>query len=223
MRDAILAVCAAAAVCVGLTACESNTASDDYISPQLADAEFREQEFIRQNAVAESAYIFEKADPDDYWKQITQMQDGQNGSCGCIMRLFDEAATVCPSEKYCALMLGKIWALFGEPNDPTVSEDFFNYTVKVTAADGTSCYLELYQYSGCPSVGGPVEDAKSEAAAKALAAKICATEPMDYEWSGTYEDFDVDIKYYVKDGMAGVEENLLDFAQWDEQEFSVPQ
>lgn len=145
-------------------------------------------------------YTFEKADMIEAWNA------GKKGVGGCICRLFDEERTVCPSERYCAEILGRIWALYGEPNDPECYEDFYEYTVSAIDMEGDRFYLEIYQYSGMPSIGGPVNgpyEIKAKEAANELAELILSTKPTDYEWRGVYVDYDVNMKYYVKNGKAG--------------------
>ncbi len=129
---------------------------------------------------------------------------------GNICRLFDEDAIICPAEEDNADTLGRIWALYGKPDNPKWFEDFWHYTI--LAKNGEDAfYLELYQYSGMPSIGGPtsgIYKEKAEIAAKQLSEKILSTLPVDYEWNGTYEDYGIRMKYYVKNGQAGYEDTL---------------
>lgn len=158
-------------------------------------------------------YTFHRADADLYREQQEQLESVYGSvNYSCILRLFDEEQVVCPSEVECAGTLGCIWALFGEPDDPTMYEDFYNYMIAAEDKDGNVLYLEIYQYSGMPSIGGPVgeEFGNYEEAARELATLIAKTAPADYEWSGIYEDFDVSMKYYVKNGVAGIEDGYLE-------------
>lgn len=131
----------------------------------------------------------------------------------CICRIFDEDINPAgPSEEECALILGKIWALFGKPDDPKMSpSDFYNYAVAAENKDGNILYFSIYQYSGMPSIGGPSGEGFEifEAAASELKELINSTKPADYEWNGTYENYDVGMKYYVKDGIAGAEDSYV--------------
>ena len=124
-------------------------------------------------------YTFRRANADMYREQEEQL-DVVYGSVdySCILRLFNEEQVVCPSEVDCARTLGCIWALFGEPDDPAMYEDFYNYLIAAEDKDGNVLYLEIYQYSGMPSIGGPVgeEFYNYEEAARELAMLISKTQ-----------------------------------------------
>lgn len=158
-------------------------------------------------------YTFEKA---DYMVAINQSEELEkiHGRItqSCICRLFDEEKMDCPSEEYNAMILGKIWALFGNPDAPNMYEDFYSYAVSAKDKDGNILYLDVYQYAGMPSIGGPIGEGfeNFEAAAAELKELIYSTEPTDYEWNGTYEDYSVNMKYYVKNGVAGAEDSFQD-------------
>lgn len=155
-------------------------------------------------------YKFNRAEHMDMIYQSERLNEKYGNVVeSCICRLFDEEKEICPSEKDCALILGRIWALFGEPDDPKMYEDFYSYVIAAENEQGDVLYLNIYQYSGMPSVGGPIGEGfeNYEIAAAQLAELIYSTEPVDYEWSGSYEDYDVYIKYSVENGIAKYEDS----------------
>jgi len=158
-------------------------------------------------------YTFKKANHMDTIYQLERIKEktDKNPIQSCILRLFDEAVLgSTPPETECALILGRVWALFGRPNDPERYEDFYQYVVSAEDAYGNILYLEIYQYSGLPSIGGPIGEVfeEFENAANELVTLISSTEPIDYEWNGTYEDYDTFMKYSVKDGVPKAEDKF---------------
>ncbi|GEM_PF-6269869 len=134
-------------------------------------------------------------------------KERHNSGEGNILRLFDEKKDVCVDGETGALILGKIWALFGAPYDGGSSEVFYHYEVKAEKSGGETAHLIVDQYNDMPTIryadGG-------EAAARALAEAIERTAPADYEWSAVYDDYDVKITYSVRNGKAYSEEEPTD-------------
>lgn len=100
----------------------------------------------------------------------------------------------------CALVLGKLNTLFGEPTLSANFDDVYTYYVVAEAPGKEPVGLCIHEYNNAPSVDYPVG---SEDAAKALADAINAAEPADYEYNIKFgEDFSM-VTYFVKDGKAG--------------------
>lgn len=104
-----------------------------------------------------------------------------------------------------ALILGKLWAMFGEP-DQIATETFYSYMIAARTPDGKTEYLLVDDHSNMPSVGY----AKGgETAARALVDAIWVTQPSDYELSYECgENFHL-ITYFVKDGEADCRDRAL--------------
>ena len=126
-----------------------------------------------------------------------------------LCRICDE--DVLCTEEECAEYLGRLWALFGEPDDPEGYEDFYSYAV-TAESDGEKHYFLAAQYCGMPTIYGAPESAD---AAKELVELIRNTPPADYEWKGEYTDYDVEMTYRVKGGIASAQDQPLGF--WDEE------
>ncbi len=152
-------------------------------------------------------YTFRHIAPEQFYAYLAKAPaQGMDVLC----RLCDENA-VCCSEMECAEYLGKIWALFGQPDDPEGYEDFYSYAIIAENGEETH-YLQLAQYCNLPTIYGAPE---ALAAAKALTELIRNTAPTDYTWTGAYLDYDVEMTYAVKDGVVSAEDKPLGF--WDEQ------
>ncbi|MDE5861326.1 MAG: hypothetical protein K2H28_03950, partial [Ruminococcus sp.] len=69
-------------------------------------------------------------------------------------------------------------------------------------------YLEVYHGPSGASVGGKPMGTDREQekiymkVAEELIVFIESAEPSDYEWQGFYEDYDINVKYTVKNGIA---------------------
>lgn len=139
--------------------------------------------------------------------QWTFVKERHNAEESGILRLFDENKNVCVNGETGALILGKIWRLFGEPYYGGSSEVFYYYDVKAEAPGREPAYLVVDQYNDMPTIryseGG-------EEAAKALAEAIDKAAPADFEWSAVYDDYDVKITYSVRNGKAFSEEEMME-------------
>lgn len=125
-----------------------------------------------------------------------------NAGVGGILRLSDD----CVIGEKGALILGKIWSLFGEPHDGGSSEVFYHYEVKAEMTGKEPVYLVVDQYNDLPTIR--YCGSAGEEAAKALAATIDKASPADFEWSAVYDDYDVKIIYSVRDGKAYSDEEM---------------
>lgn len=104
-----------------------------------------------------------------------------------------------------ALLLGRLWALFGEP-DQNVTDAFYSYMIAAKTPDGRTEYLLVDDHSDQPSMmyakGG-------EEAARALIDAIMEAQPADYELSFECGENFTLVTYFVKDGKAGSRERTL--------------
>lgn len=107
-----------------------------------------------------------------------------------------------------ALLLGKLWALFGEP-DQTAAEAFYSYMIAAKTPDGRTEYLLVDDHSNLPSVIYAKDGKESEEAARALIDAIMKAQPADYELSFECGEKFTLVTYFVKDGRAGCRERTL--------------
>lgn len=105
----------------------------------------------------------------------------------------------------CALVLGKLYALFGEPAIKANFDSIYVYEI-VAEASGRTANLTIEEYNNATAIYYS-EDTKD--AANALAAAISAAQPADYEYSyKEMESFHL-ITYFVKDGNAGSRDRAM--------------
>ncbi|MCM1468286.1 MAG: hypothetical protein NC086_09070 [Alistipes sp.] len=185
---------------------ESGTTAVSAVSKALPEKTISvsEQETVFQiSEVETNRYTFKRAKPQDLLEQCQRLEE-QYGNINeaYICSLINQDYY---TERDQAPILGQIWALFGEPDDPALYGDLYSYAVSAEDREGNIMYLYVYQASGTPSVGGPVGEEFQEykEAAEELAELILRMKPADYEWGGIYEDFGINIKYYVKYGISG--------------------
>ncbi len=153
-------------------------------------------------------YTFRHIKPETF-RQYLAKTGGEHAGMEVLCRICGDDV-IC-SEEQCAEYLGRLWALFGAPDDPEEYEDFYGYTI-IAEQDGATQYIHIVQYSGLPTIYGAPEGAE---AAGELAALIRRTPPADYEWTGAYADYDVEMTYRVRGGIASAEDQPLGF--WDEE------
>lgn len=108
------------------------------------------------------------------------------------------------------LVYGRLKGLFGEPfYESQNHEDQYSYYIFATAEDGKEIFLNVYNGSSGPAIGG-WQDEESAAAAEQLVQIILQTEPVDYDYVGYYLDGPTKIHQGVKDGVPFMEEVELD-------------
>ena len=97
---------------------------------------------------------------------------------------------------------GRLRALFGEPNYETQnSEDAYSYILFVEPESSEKIYLEVYEGSSGPAIGG-LNNAESLQAAETLKKLIEESEEVaDYQYEGYYLDLDSKITMGIKDGV----------------------
>ena len=97
---------------------------------------------------------------------------------------------------------GRLRALFGEPNYETQnSEDAYSYILFVEPESSEKFYLEVYEGSSGPAIGG-LNNAESLQAAETLKKLIEESEEVaDYQYEGYYQDLDLKISMGIKNGV----------------------
>ena len=97
---------------------------------------------------------------------------------------------------------GRLRALFGEPNYETQnSEDAYSYILFVEPESSEKIYLEVYEGSSGPAIGG-LNNAESLQAAETLKKVIEESEEVaDYQYEGYYQDLDLKISMGIKNGV----------------------
>ena len=97
---------------------------------------------------------------------------------------------------------GRLRALFGEPNYETQnSEDAYSYILLVEPESSEKIYLEVYEGSSGPAIGG-LNNAESLQAAETLKKLIEESEEVaDYQYEGYYQDLDLKISMGIKNGV----------------------
>ena len=97
---------------------------------------------------------------------------------------------------------GRLRALFGEPNYETQnSEDDYSYILFVEPESSEKIYLEVYEGSSGPAIGG-LNNAESLQAAETLKKLIEESEEVaDYQYEGYYQDLDLKISMGIKNGV----------------------
>ncbi|MBQ8961077.1 MAG: hypothetical protein IJ071_07655 [Ruminococcus sp.] len=151
-------------------------------------------------------YSFRRAEPGKYMEQLEAAKNSDK-SFQEYHREIDEKVLTNNDH---ALMLGRIWALFGEPDDPSMYEDFYHYTIAAENGSGKVIYFEVFEYM-MPKVSGICDDANElNEAGDQLCELINNTSPADYEWTGVIEeDFPVDVIYAVKGGVPDYTDSFI--------------
>ena len=138
----------------------------------------------------EMIYTFEKAEPEHF------------SSGARILSVYPNGDRLDHSK-----FMGQAITLFGQPdrieND---YEDMFETGVKAKDKDGNIIYLYIYHGPSGPAIGG-ADDENSRRAAEELTSLIVNASPADYDWEGTYEDFNITIKMGVRNGVPYYEDN----------------
>lgn len=96
---------------------------------------------------------------------------------------------------------GRMRALFGEPNYETQNfEDAYSYILFIEPEPSKKIYLEVYEGSSGPAIGGLNND-ESQQAAETLKKLIeKSDEVADYQYEGYYQDLDLKINMGIKNG-----------------------
>lgn len=106
----------------------------------------------------------------------------------------------------CALILGKLHALFGEPTTRADYDDFYTYDIVAEAPDKDTVGLYVHEHNNAPSVDYPEG---AEDAARAFADLLGTAKPKDYEYDIKCKENFRMITYFVKDGKAGSRDRNL--------------
>ncbi len=120
------------------------------------------------------------------------------------------------SQRESAIDEGKLLTVFGSP--ALVSENYensFNYFIRVTAEDGRSVILNVYNV-GVVHIGATDKDPFTVQAAKALIEYVNSAKPADYSRTVYYLDCDVQIDISVKNGNVTIYTSEISSTKSDE-------
>lgn len=111
-----------------------------------------------------------------------------------------------PGYDKCALVLGKIYSLFGEPTAGADFDDFYYYEIIAEAPGQDTTELIIQEHNDAPFV---TYREGFEDAARALVEAINASEPADYEYSGKNMEAFRMLTYFCEAGKAGCRDRAL--------------
>lgn len=206
---------------------ETDNYSEIFVETTSADSN---SELSVPDSVKGAKFTYSRAQRSQYEEQIDRMiqETGNDYPIGLIGHLYENDEC---SDIECAEILGRLWTIFGKPDDPSTYDESYNYTVAATDSDGKTYYVEVFQYGDSPLVGGPICEGyeKCSEIAQDIAELIKTAEIADYEWTTEYSESSLDILYGAKDGKAfsksyvyGVSEDEIDekFSSMSEEEFN---
>lgn len=108
------------------------------------------------------------------------------------------------------LIYGKLKTLFGDPlYEEEDVENQYAYVVVTTTEDGREIFLNVYNGSSGPAIGGE-QDEESRKAAYQLIELIQQAVPADYDYVGYFMDGPSQIREGIKNGVPYYEEEELD-------------
>ncbi|MCM1165444.1 MAG: hypothetical protein NC299_03530 [Lachnospiraceae bacterium] len=100
----------------------------------------------------------------------------------------------------CALVLGKLYSLFGEPILGADFDSTYVYEIIAETSEKETAYLTIDEHDNRAAV---LYSANAEDAARALAEAVGAAQPADYEYNWKETEAFRWITYFAKDGKAG--------------------
>ncbi|WP_050008387.1 hypothetical protein [Butyrivibrio sp. WCE2006] len=119
-----------------------------------------------------------------------------------------------------ALTYGRLQHLFGEPFYTSDDlEDAYDYLILGTDEEGNTYQLTAYHGPTGPAIGGDSHDPQVAKAAEELEKYINEADYVDYDYEGVYHDFDVIVKFGIRDGVPYMEETGMDGEELDYSEF----
>lgn len=118
------------------------------------------------------------------------------------------------------LTYGRLQYLFGEPLYTTDDlENAYDYYILGTDEEGNTYQLTAYHGPTGPAIGGDSDDPQVVKAAEELEKYINAADYVDYDYEGIYHDYDVKVKFGIRDGVPYMEEGEMDGEDFDLTEF----
>ena len=111
-----------------------------------------------------------------------------------------------PGYDKCALVLGKIYSLFGKPTVEADFDDFYYYEIIAEAPGRDTAKLIIQEHNDRTFV---TYCEGFEDAAKALVEAVNAAEPADYEYSGKNMEAFRLLTYFCEAGKAGYRDRSL--------------
>ena len=114
------------------------------------------------------------------------------------------------------LTYGRLQYLFGEPCYSSDDfEDAYDYFIIGTDEEGNTYHLTAYSGPTGPAIGGDSHDPKLAEVAKELEDYINSADYVDYDYEGIYHDFDVTVKFGIRDGVPYMEDDEMDDEDFD--------
>ena len=114
------------------------------------------------------------------------------------------------------LTYGRLQYLFGEPLYTTDDlENAYDYFILGTDEEGNTYELTAYHGPTGPAIGGDSRDPKLAEVAKELVRYISEADYVDYDYEGIYHDYDVTVKFGIRDGVPYMEESGMDGEDFD--------
>ena len=108
-----------------------------------------------------------------------------------------------------AIWEGKLRAAFGEPSFESENyENSISYILKVTESNGQTVILEIYNV-GMLHIGTSEKNDFAKTAAAHVIAYVEMCEPLDYEKTLYYLDYDLQMDISVKNGVATVQKSII--------------
>ena len=100
---------------------------------------------------------------------------------------------------------GALLRLFGTPTEGSLNDEEYTYVITVTAPDGTTLPLMVYEGGSGPAIQGPPTSA-GRAASHALLAQIDATTPADFMSTMEWSEYGTTAQLGCRDGICYYEE-----------------
>ena len=148
------------------------------------------------------------------FRSVTDKEEQNGWNWGSYIRSIGSVATN-PMEM--PLTYGRLLKLFGEPAFTSENlEDMYNYLILGTDEEGNTYQLVAYSGPSGPAIGGDSSNPKLAEVAAALDEYINASDYVDFDYTGIYEDYDVEVKMGIQNGEPYMEENEMEDIDFEE-------
>lgn len=109
------------------------------------------------------------------------------------------------------LTYGRLQYLFGEPLYTSDDlENAYDYFILCTDEEGNEYQLTAYHGPTGPAIGGGSDAPEFLKAAEELEKYINEADYVDYDYEGIYHDYDVTVKFGIRDGVPYMEDGEMD-------------
>ncbi len=142
------------------------------------------------------------------FKSVTDENELKNWNGGSLIR---HVGNILKNPMSMPLTYGRLLKLFGEPAYSSGNlEDMYNYFILGTDDEGNTYQLMVYCGATGPAIGGASDDPRLEEAAAKLEEYINASDYVDFDYEGVYEDFDAEVKFGIRNGEPYMEDSDMD-------------